>query len=208
MSFQEHHFQQGALTVLLDGAYLAGSGNAFGQAYAAAELAIHFASRLACHQYTVCLWNAIARMGQPVGHFPVIGYKDQAVAVEIQATDGKQMFVTLRGDKIDHSGTASRIAVGRHHPNRLVYSVIDSPGSGQRRTVYADLVPGWVDSGAQLRHHAAIHLHPAGHDQLLALPPTSDTGRCQDFLQPLADRLPNVGTRWLGRAVACFAGTL
>ncbi len=139
------------------------------------QLRQHVAIGAAGDHDAVGLGYAVARMREPIGQVAVVGRQDQAVAVQIEPPDRKQPHV-LRRQQVNDSGPARGVTVGAQNANRLMDGEVDKLRPPQRHAVDANLLLIWIRSRAQFDDYAAIDLHPAGCDQLFALPPAADSG--------------------------------
>ncbi|KKL92765.1 hypothetical protein LCGC14_1881450, partial [marine sediment metagenome] len=104
---------------------------------------------------------------------PSVDYNDEGLLVFENDVGLRRRFF---GHKVDHPGTARRIAVRADHAVGLVHGEIGKLGFRQRHAVDADLLAGRVDAGAQLGHNRSIDINASGQDQLLALSATAQPG--------------------------------
>ena len=83
--------------------------------------------------------DLVARMEKAVAELAVIGEQEQALGVEVEATDREQPL-GARGQEIDHDGAPLRIAPARHVAARLVQEQVAMRGDarGQRAAVDGD----------------------------------------------------------------------
>lgn len=109
-SLVEHHFEFRSRTGLLLELDSFGSCHAFREVNALGESAERLWRRGTCDMDLVSLFNSIARVGQAVGQFPVIGYQDQAFTGLVQPANGKQ--AVLAPNQIDDSHATVWIAIG------------------------------------------------------------------------------------------------
>jgi hypothetical protein len=147
------------------------------------------------------LADAVARVGEPVGEFPVVGDDDQALARSVEAAHGKHPF--FRGNQVDDAQPAAGIVVGGDDAGGLVDGKVQALGTAERLAIDADFVLERIDAGAQLGDHLAIDLDAPLADQLVAIAPAADASSRQHLLEPLGAGRP--ASIPLGRAVAFVA---
>ena len=127
--------------------------------------------------------DLVARMEEAVAELAVIGEQEQALGVEVEATDGEQPL-GARGQEIDHNGPALGIAPARHVTARLVQEHVAMRGNrGQRPPVDGDDVALGIGLRAGLAPDLAVDADAAGAEERL-----SPAARAQSPLgQDLAD---------------------
>src|SRR5262245_41765783 len=133
----------------------------------------------------VGLFDSIARMGQSIGEFAVVGHENQTLARPVEPADGEDPL--LGWYQIDDPRAATGIVIGRDDADRLVDGEIKPFGLGKPLTIDADLVPGWIDPRSELHYHLAIDFNPPLADQVFTVAPAAKPGCRQHLLQALAD---------------------
>jgi hypothetical protein len=96
--------------------------------------------------------------------------------------------------KSDTGLAAARIRHRGQDPGRLVEGQVDKAGLGRDAlAVDPDHLVVGIDAGTEPADGLAVHLDPAGADELLAVPAATHPGLGQDLLQP--DPARDVGQR-------------
>ncbi len=143
---------------------------------------------LAMHPHAVAPQPAGRRQFQHARQAAIIGQEQQALGVDVEASDRHQPRQIGRQD-VENRLSAFRIAVCGHHAGRLVEQ--KQPRPLDRRD------GGAVDLDRVVGHHVesrrcqllAVDLDPAGGDQVFGVAPRGDAGTRQALGDALARRL-------------------
>ena len=159
-----------------------GVGQPFGQMHAAPQSFEHFRLGQPGDLHLIRFLDAVARMGEQVGQFAVVGDQDQTFARHVEPADHEQPLAV--GREIDHARPAIGIASRRDDAERFVDQIIDQPAARQRLAIDANIGRVGIDLRAERGDGAAIDGDAAGGDQFFAFSPAADSGRSQQLLQP------------------------
>jgi hypothetical protein len=179
----EHHLQHRALLVLGAEEDVLGPGRPLGEADTAAEVIDRFRSRDPGDLHEIALLDPVARMGEEIRQFAVVGDEDQPLAHPVEPTDGEQPLLSRH--EIDHARPPCRIEVGRHHADRFVDDINTAAWVGEPFTVNPDFLPHRIDTGAQHGDDDPIHLDATRRDQFLAGPSAADPCGGEHLLEAL-----------------------
>ncbi|HVT30103.1 MAG TPA: hypothetical protein VHE81_18970 [Lacipirellulaceae bacterium] len=184
-TFVEHHFEDRRTFLPAFDSHVLYVGETLGQMNAAMELGEHIALDVAGDLHMINLFDTMARMGETVGKFAVVGDKDQAFGREVEPADTEDAR-RVGGHQVDDPWAACGIAGGRYHTDRLVDGEIRQLWPRQSFAIDADFLPLRIDTSAQLGHDLSIDFHTALEHQFFALAATGNSGLGEDFLQTLA----------------------
>src|SRR5438552_13404105 len=107
-------------------------------------------------------------MGEPVGQFPVISQKDQALGVSVQSPHVKKTVAAV-SNKVPQRGPAFGVTHRADDATRLVERKVDQPAVRHDPvSVDSDHSSFGVHSRPLSPHNGAVYLDPSGGDQLLA----------------------------------------
>jgi len=167
-----------------------GSGRAVVQLDAVAEAIEGLAGDSAGDPHAIGLRHVKPRVQQPVHEVAVGRHQEQTFGVVVEPAD-RHESIRLFGDEPRHGLAPARIVERRHdavgleqHDRRRWLRRADA------NAVESHVVVRWIDLGAQLGHHLAVHGHAAVHDRLLGMASRHQTGpRQMDLESDLGHRL-------------------
>jgi hypothetical protein len=167
------------------GLHPAGAGLAALDANARTEAIQRFLGGLAAHLNQVGLLHACRSAGELVSQVAVVGYKQEAFAQIVQATDGVEPLAQLR-EELHHGWTPLWIADRGYKAARLVeHEVAQALGALQQFAVDANMIAGGISLGAEFRDDFAVHLHASLGDQIFGVPAARNSGLGENLLQAL-----------------------
>ena len=199
-SFIEHHFEHGALLVLRADSDSLGMDSRFRQRHPLSQAFNRLLGRNASHLNEVAFFDAVARMRQEVAEFTVIGDENQSFAAAVEPADRKQPLVA--GNQVDDPWAACRIKVGCDHADRFVEQVDNATGARQAFAIDTNLLPQWIDPGAEGRDHFTVNFHPPACDEFLTGSPAADAGGSEHLLEPFQTVIRSDWPDWWAAVVA------
>jgi hypothetical protein len=132
----------------------------------------------------VRLGDLVARVGEPVREFAVVGEEHQAFGVVVEPADVEEPFGAV-AEVIGDRGAAAVVRHGGQHLPRLVErQVHDVLADRNSLAVDADDLGLRVDAGAEPADDLPVDLDPPLADELLAVPPAADACGGKNLLQP------------------------
>ena len=156
-----------------------------------------FGPGLVLDHNAIGLGHTIARVGQHVGHAPVVGHQQHTGTQAVQAPRNQQPRVVpahQRGHRV------IGVAVGKEHPCGLVDKPVNRLGHGHAVAIDGNSVAHRVGLGAQHRHDLVVQRNAALDNQFFAGATRTVARPGKNLLQSLF-----VGMVVLGHAVLLFA---
>lgn len=186
-SFVDDHPQQRGLPRLFEYLDLRGAGAPAVEHEAAAPDLFQRAGRgVPGDERVVFLVDAVARVGDAVGEFPVIRQQQQPLAVHVESAHREDAVAPVGGgEEVVDGAPALGVAGGRQVAARFVQHEIARPGALQHLPVDPDLGALRVNLGPQFACDLPIDADAPFEDHLLRRAARGDPARREDLLQAL-----------------------
>ncbi len=153
----------------------------FGNRYARAQAPELVFRRHSRNLHEISFGNVRGRLHQFVRECTVIGEQQQALAVEIETSDGIQ--TDLAANQVHHRGPTFGIGDGGYVSSRLVEGdVLVALGALKQLSIHADRVCFGIGLGAELSNNVPVYAHQSGLDEFFGFAARGNTCRSHDLL--------------------------
>ena len=141
------------------------------------------------------LCDFVARVGEQLGQFTIVGEDDGALGVPVEAADGVDAAILWRDERGDDRASLG-VGGGRDVADGLVNHQVDLEALGlDAATVEVDHIFARFHRGAERLDDDAVDLDSAGFDEGLTGPSAGDTCGREIFLESFSHGVPRQGGR-------------
>ena len=143
----------------------------------------------------VDLRHFVARVGEQLGQFTIVGEDDGALGVPVEAADGVDAAILGRDERGD-DGASLGVGGGRDITDGLVDHQVNLEAFGlDAAAIEINDVFARFDRGTERLDDDAVDLDPAGLDEGLTGPSAGDTCGREIFLESFSHGVPRQGGR-------------
>lgn len=180
-----HQLQPGVLRALPQPAQPQGLAGDPIERHAAPPGSQHLGRGLAGHPHPIGLGVAVAGVGELQGEAAIVAEQQSATAVAVETPDRVQAhsLAQLRGQQVEHGGTAPGIVAAAQHADRLVEQQRQrGVGWAQWPAIHQDLVASEIGPIAEAGG-PSVHTHATSPQQVFGAPPGAEARGGDQLLQ-------------------------